>query len=429
MSVSNLYASGPNGKYINQKEIVVDNLTVNNLLTVEGGTIYEGGIQVNGANDPTKEIILNINEDVLTSIGDTTGVNFEALDGAGAPVNLGAVIVENSSATAGSVIASKISIKPAIPNGATPVISDMLSVGKDLLTTEVGVFAKTAFGAGIAGALGITNVEDYVATDAGKVYKFTLPVVGGNDNLSLVADQIAPSGGAGSPPSVVSSKTVLAVKPVGPAEAPTGYDVYLGDTSDADPNVLVEGSGGAGRVFDSLYNAPDAMVLPLASDAQVPAGFTITTPSYLTPFIATNSSPLNNTTGQLSIFINSTTLRTAPYMLQLVIDTGVAGTVLTPNEAFEIRVRDNIGGGQIYFGSDMVIGTNVLSTSPVGEALVYPTRKQVFSTVFWVNKDQTLPTVPNPIVEFFIRGPNPNTSTSNLPAGSVQLAFFPMSAV
>lgn len=252
MSVSNLYATTPISgvKYIKQDKIEVDNLIVDESLVVNGPTVYDGGVVINGRDNANVELVMNFDANALACIGSTTGMNFETLD-----ENLGAVICENSSATAGSTVSSKISIKPAIWDGANPVISDMLSVGKDLLTTEVGVFAKTCFGAGLSGNLGITNIEDYVATSTGKVYRFNMPPVGApNENLSLVADQIAPSGGAGSPPSVVSTKVVLAVKPVGPASAPTKYDLYLGDSSTDTPNVLVEGTAGNGQVYDTLYN-------------------------------------------------------------------------------------------------------------------------------------------------------------------------------
>lgn len=254
MSVSNLYATTPQGvKFIDQRQIVVDDLTVNELLTVEGGTIYEGGIQVNGNNDPAKEIIMNINEQVLTSIGDTTGINFEALDGP-TTVNLGAVVMENSSAVAGSTIASKISVKPATWDGASPIVSEMLCVGKDLLTTELGVFAKPCFGAGLAGNLGITNIEDYPAASTGKVYRFSLPNAGGTDVLTLMADQIAPSAGAGSPPAVISSHRLLTINPDGPALAPTSYDIAIGDVGAVEPLVAVQGASGVGQIYDTKYN-------------------------------------------------------------------------------------------------------------------------------------------------------------------------------
>ena len=261
MSVSNLYATASNGsKFIKQDKIEVDNLIVDTTLTINGGTVINDGITIYGRDSPNVELNMNFDANALACIGSTTGMNFETID-----KELGSVICENSSATAGSVIASKISIKPAIPNGATPVISDMLSVGKDLLTTEVGVFAKSAFGAGVAGALGITNIEDYASASTGKAYKFALPVAGGSDVLTLVADQIAPSGGAGSPPTVVSSKNLMTIAPDGPASAPTSYSVAIGDITDATPLVAVQGSAGVGQIYDSRYNLPAKNFLTLFS--------------------------------------------------------------------------------------------------------------------------------------------------------------------
>jgi hypothetical protein len=258
MSVSNLYAVGVSGaKFIKQDRIEVDNLRVDKTLIVNGTTEYDGGIVVNGFNDPTKEIVMNINDDVFDTIGDTTGINFEVQTGSGPIFNsqsLGSVVCENSSAVAGSVVASKIAVKPAIPNGATPVISEMLCVGKDLLTTEVGVLARSAFGAGLDANLGITNIEDYASASTGKVYKFNLPSAGGSDVLTLEASQIAPSGGAGSPPSVLSTKVLMTIAPDGPAGNPTSYGVAIGDITDASPLVTVQGSSGNGIVYDTRYN-------------------------------------------------------------------------------------------------------------------------------------------------------------------------------
>jgi hypothetical protein len=252
MSVSNLYATASNGsKFIKQDKIEVDNLIVDTTLIINGGTVINDGVTIYGRDNPNVELNMNFDANALACIGSTTGMNFETID-----KELGSVICENSSATAGSVIASKISIKPAIPNGATPVISDMLSVGKDLLTTELGVFAKSAFGAGVAGALGITNIENYASASTGKVYKFSLPSAGGSDVLTLVADQIAPSAGAGSPPAVVSSKNLMTIAPDGPASAPTSYSVAIGDITDATPLVAVQGSAGVGQIYDSRYNLP-----------------------------------------------------------------------------------------------------------------------------------------------------------------------------
>lgn len=257
MSVSNLYATAPNGtKFIKQDDIEVNNLTVDDVLLINGGTAINGGLTIYGKDDANAELSMNFDDDALDCIGSTTGIHFETLDEV-----LGAIVAENSSAVAGSTIASKIVVKPAIWDGASPIETEMLSVGKDLLTTEVGVIARSTFGAGIEGALGITNVEDYAAADTGKVYKFTLPIAGGTDILTLKADQIAPSGGAGSPPSVVSSKSILSVAPVGPVDAPLEYSVSLGDTSSLLPIVQVQGSSGVGSVYDTKYNIPDGMIL------------------------------------------------------------------------------------------------------------------------------------------------------------------------
>jgi hypothetical protein len=113
-------------------------------------------------------------------------------------------------------------------------------------------------------------------------------------------------------------------------------------------------------------------------------------------------------------------------MLQIVIDCGATGTVLTAGEAFGVKVYDNIAGGQTYFGGDFTIDTSALSLTPAPEAVYYPTRKFVFSSVVWINTAQTAPTVPDPVIEMFLRGASPNTSTSVLPAGAIQIAFYPM---
>jgi len=417
MSVSNLYATASNGsKFIKQDKIEVDNLIVDTTLTINGGTVINDGITIFGRDNANAELNMNFDANALDCIGSTTGLNFETID-----KELGSVICENSSATAGSVIASKISIKPAIPNGATPVISDMLSVGKDLLTTEVGVFAKTAFGAGIAGALGITNVEDYLASSAGKAYKFTLPIVGGNDNLSLVADQIAPIGFPGSAPSVVSSKTVLSVKPVGPTLAPTNYDLYLGDTSVASPNVLVEGSGGSGRVFDSLYNVPNGMVLPSASDFSTPAtganpNITITAPFCMSGPVVVNSG--------LLIPTQSTNFKAGPYMVQVVITVdNTANTVITPGEFFRLDIYDNIAPENRYYAGVLVIPSDDLKVPTAPTNTLYPTNTYVYTTVVWFSGPS--PTF-DPYIQFYLQSDGTASQTSKLP--NAQISIFPMTA-
>jgi len=409
MSVANILNNNPLGKQIDQP-----NLTVENELTVNGNAIIEGTMNINTI--VADNITAFTNVDGYTN--DQAYIAFENRD-----FSLGNIIALDTSVPPNGTYYSKFQIKPQI-NGSTP---ELFFVGRDAnpdnSTRQLGSFARSRTGTGFTAEarLGLTNVEpdaQPTAVTVGETYAFRLPQSGaGTDTLTLTAFD---NTGAG------TSKDLIKITPSG-ARPYASYAVALGDTSTENPVVQVQGSDGLGYVYDNKYNIPRGMVLPQANEADFATGFTLSTPSALTPFIATNSIAVTNA-GLIEFALSYDTLRTCPYMLQVVIDCGIAGTVLTPNEAFQIRVYDNIAGGQTYFGSEMVIDTNNLSLSPVGEATYYPQRKFVFTTVFWMNKAQTVPTIPDPIVEMLLRGASPNTSTSVLPVGAVQIAVFPMMA-
>jgi hypothetical protein len=409
MSVANILNNNPLGKQIDQP-----NLTVENQLTVNGNAIVEGTLNVTSIVSDNITAFTNV--DGYT--GDEAFVSFANKD-----FTLGNITANDTSVPPNGTYYSKLGTHPQI-NGSTP---EMFFVGRDAnpdnSTRQLGAFVRSrkVVGAGAFTAearLGLTNVEpDGVpAVTTGETYAFRVPVAGGADTLTLTAfDNTAPS----------TAKDLMTITPSGPRPY-ASYAVALGDTSTENPIVQVQGSDGLGYIYDNKYNIPRAMVLPQAEDATFGSGFTLSTPSYLAPFIATNSAVLDSTTGQIEFALTYQNLVTAPYMLQVVIDCGVAGTVLTPGEAFGVRMFDNIAGGQTYFGGDITIQTSDMSLSPPAEALYNPTRKFVFSSVVWVNKEQTVPTVPDPIIAMRLRGGSPSTSTSSLPIGAIQIAFFPM---
>jgi hypothetical protein len=412
MSVANILNNDPLGKQIDQP-----NLTVDNLLTVKD--INCSGV-INATTLAVDNLSLYTQQTPYT--GDSATLNYQNAD-----FSLGKITGLDTSVPPNGTYYSKIQVKPQI-NDTTP---EMFFVGRDAnpdnTTRQLGAFVRSrkVVGAGAftsEARLGLTNVEPdgIPAVTVGETYAFRLPPAGGSDILTLTAfDNTAPNTAPN------NAKDLMTITPSG-ARPYQSYAVALGDTSTENPVVQVQGSDGLGYIYDNKYNIPRAMVIPQAEDATFGSGFTLSTPSYLAPFIATNSAVLNSTTGQIEFALTSANLSTAPYMLQVVIDCGVAGTVLTPGEAFGVRMFDNIAGGQTYFGGDITIQTTDMSLSPPAEAVYNPTRKFVFSSVVWVNKEQTVPTVPDPIIAMRLRGASPNTSTSSLPIGAIQIAFFPM---
>jgi len=410
MSVANLFNNDPLGYQIDQP-----NLTVENLLKVKGDAEVDGRLTA---------VTLGVdNLNLFTSQEPYTGgsatLNYQNPD-----FSLGQITAVDTSVPPNGIYYSKLEMKPQL-NDSTP---ELFFVGRDAnpdnSTRQIGAFVRSRRTVApnpiftTEARLGLTNVEPDGLPPilAGQTYAFRLPQSGVTDTLTLTGfDNTGDS----------SAHDVLVVTPSG-ARPYAEYAVALGDAQSATPVVEVQGSAGNGQVYDSVYNVPTGMILPSLSEfnENTLVNTTFNTPSYLLPYTAQNTASIDKN-GGMEFFWKTPLTRTAPYMIQIVIECG-AGTVLGANETFNLTIKDNLTEGQTYFGGDISIPTSALSVSPVGEVDIYPTRKFVFSSVVWLNKDQTAPTTADPTVIFILRGANPNVSTSVLPAGAVKIAIFPM---